>query len=76
MYILIVSKSIFEKIAFEERLKSYGLRFTFVSFQVLIPPAPIGGRKERAGVGKGKKGKYWEGGYPRMADKKMLDSFR
>ena len=55
MYILIVSKSIGEKIAFEERLKSYGLRFTFVSFQVLIPPAPIGGRKERGGGGKGKK---------------------
>ena len=55
MYILIVSKSICEKIEFEERLKSYGLRFTFVSFQVLIPPAPIGGRKERGGVGKGKK---------------------
>ena len=55
MFILIVSKSICEKIAFEERLKSYGLRFTFVSFQVLIPPAPIGGRKERGGVGKGKK---------------------
>ena len=53
--ILIVSKSIGEKIAFEERLKSYGLRFTFVSFQVLIPPAPIGGRKERGGGGKGKK---------------------
>ena len=70
------SKSICEKIAFEERLKSYGLRFTFVSFQVLIPPAPIGGRKERGGVGKGKKGKYWEGGYPRMAGKKMSDSFR
>ena len=51
---LIVSKSICEKIAFEERLKSYGLRFTFVSFQVLIPPAPIRGRKERGGVGKGK----------------------
>ena len=44
-----------KKIAFEERLKSYGLRFTFVSFQVLIPPAPIGGRKERGGGGKGKK---------------------
>ena len=55
LFILIVSKSICEKIAFEERLKSYGLRFTFVSFQVLIPPAPIGGRKERGGVGKGKK---------------------
>ena len=55
MYILIVSKSIGEKIAFEERLKSYGLRFKFVSFQVLIPPAPIGGRKEREGGGKGKK---------------------
>ena len=55
MYILIVSKSIGEKIAFEERLKSYGLRLTFVSFQVLIPPAPIGGRKERGGGRKGKK---------------------
>ena len=44
-----------KKIEFEERLKSYGLRFTFVSFQVLIPPAPIGGRKERGGGGKGKK---------------------
>ena len=55
MFILIVSKFIGEKIAFEERLKSYGLRFTFVSFQVLIPPAPIGGKKERGGVGKGKK---------------------
>ena len=76
MFILIVSKSICEKIAFEKRLKSYGLRFTFVSFQVLIPPAPIGGRKEQGGVGKGKKGKYWEGGYPRMAGKKMSDSFR
>ena len=49
MYILIVSKSICEKIEFEERLKSYGLRFTIVSFQVLIPPAPIRGRKEREG---------------------------
>ena len=76
MYILIVSKSIFEKNAFEERLKSYGLGSTFVSFQVLIPPAPIGGRKERGGVGKRKKGKYWEGGYPRMAGKKVLDRFR
>ena len=76
MYILIGSKSIFEKIAFEERLKSYGLGSTFVSFQVLIPSAPIGGRKERGGVGKGKKGKYLEGGYPRMAGKKMSDSFR
>ena len=55
LFILIVSKSICEKIAFEKRLKSYGLRFTFVSFQVLIPPAPIGGRKERGGGGKGKK---------------------
>ena len=55
MFILIVSKSICEKIAFEERLKSYGLRFTFVSFQVLIPPSPIGGRKEWGGGGKGKK---------------------
>ena len=72
LFILIVSKSICEKIAFEERLKSYGLRFTFVSFQVLIAPAPIGGRKERGGVGKGKKWKYWEGGYPRMAGKKLL----
>ena len=44
-----------KKIAFEERLKSYGLRFTFVSFQVLTPPSPIGGRKERGGGGKGKK---------------------
>ena len=44
-----------KKIAFEERLNSYGLRFTFVSFQVLIPPSPIGGRKERGGGGKGKK---------------------
>ena len=50
LFILIVKKT-----AFEKRLKSYGLRFTFVSFQVLIPPAPIGGRKERGGVGKGKK---------------------
>ena len=55
LFILIVSKFIGEKIAFEERLKSYGLRFTFVSFKVLIPPAPIGGRKERGGGGKGKK---------------------
>ena len=55
MYILIVSKSICEKIAFGERLKSYGLRFTFVSYQVLIPPASIGGRKEWGGGGKGKK---------------------
>ena len=55
MYILIVSKSICEKIAFGERLKSYGLGFTFVSYQVLIPPAPIGGRKEWGGGGKGKK---------------------
>ena len=55
MFILIVSKSICEKIAFERRLKSYGLRFTYVSFQVLIPPSPIGGRKERGGGGKGKK---------------------
>ena len=55
LYILIVSKSICEKIAFEERLKSHGLGSTFVSFQVLIPPAPIGGRKERGGVGKGEK---------------------
>ena len=55
MFILIVSKSICEKIAFEKRLKSYGLRFTFVSFQVLILPVLIGGRKERGGGGKGKK---------------------
>ena len=55
LFILIVSKFIGEKIAFEERLKSYGLRFTFVSFQVLIPPSPIGGKKERGGGGKGKK---------------------
>ena len=73
---LLSANSSAKKIAFEERLKSYGLRFTFVSFQVLIPPAPIGGRKERGGVGKGKKGKYWEGGYPRMAGKKMSHSFR
>ena len=76
MYILIVSKSICEKIAFEERLKSYGLRFTFVSFQVLIPPSPIGGKKERGGVGKGKKEKYWEGVYSRMASKQLSDSFK
>ena len=44
-----------KKIAFEKRLKSYGLRFTFVSFQVLIPPAPTGGRKEWGGGGKEKK---------------------
>ena len=55
MFILIVRKSICEKIAFEKRLKSYGLRFTFVSFQVLIPPAPTGGRKEWGGGGKEKK---------------------
>ena len=52
---LLSANSSAKKIAFEERLKSYGLRFTFVSFQVLIPPSPIGGRKERGGGGKGKK---------------------
>ena len=55
MFILIVSKFIGEKIAFEERLKSYGLRFTFVSFQVLIPPAPTGVGRNGEGVGKRKK---------------------
>ena len=35
-----------------EKLQS---RFTFVSFQVLILPVLIGGRKERGGGGKGKK---------------------
>ena len=68
MFILIVNKSICEKIAFEERLKSYGLRFTFVSLQVLIPPVPTGGRKEQGGGGKGKKRE--------MAGKKLSDSLK
>ena len=63
MFILIVSKSICEKIAFEERLKSYG-----TSLQVLIPPVPTGGRKEQGGGGKGKKRE--------MVGKKLSDSLK
>ena len=72
MYILIGSKSIFEKIAFEERLKSYGLGSTFVSFQVLIPSAPIGGRKERGGGGKGKKREIFGRGLPENGGQKNV----
>ena len=76
MFILIVGKFIGEKIAFEERLRNYGLRFTFVSFQVLIPPSPIGGKKERGGVGKGKKGNIGKEVTREWRAKKLSNSFK
>ena len=39
-------------------------------------PPPLGVGRNGEGVGKGKKEKYWEGGYPRMAGKKLSDSFK
>ena len=40
-----------------------------------LPPL-LGVGRNGEGWEREKKGKYWAGGYPRMAGKKMLDSFR
>ena len=58
LFILIVSKSIGEKIAFEERLKSYraGSHLFHSKFWYLPPLLGVGRNGE--GVGKGKKDKY------------------